>query len=225
MKGIVARIVFALMVLAIVVWITLNIVPHHRSPTERERARTEANIRIKRAVSDMVIKHNAVVIDWEIFGEEIYTIEVEEALIRSDGRPVLFLLGDVDDIVRRDEGYFVHFKPALDIPGFGIPPEIHSLGIPPEIHFVLKCSPEQVKKIMNRPAWSFSEYLFFDNEYLVIAAISHVRRIESQPDAFIGIRGDEGISLDGWIEFQSDVFIASGDCLDLLFVRDFEKRE
>ena len=142
------KVVSGLIGLAVIIWIVSNVISSQHAANEQEREKLETKIQIEQGISDMVIEHNAVIIDWKkSFGREnlpreIYDIEVEEVLIRSDGRPVLFF-GYVENITRRDERYFVHFIKEGEL--------AIGLGIRPEVHFILECNPGQVKKIRDQP--------------------------------------------------------------------------
>lgn len=108
---------------------------------------------LKQAVSDMAEKHNAIT-DWEknLDKHSLYTIQVEDVLIRSDNRPILFF-GRVDDITKKANKYFLHFKKMLS----------------PWIYFVLECNEEQVENILHNKDSTF---------YAVAARISSIQRPE-----------------------------------------------
>jgi hypothetical protein len=114
---------------------------------------------LKQAVSDMVKKHNAIT-DWDknldTYSPYTYTIQVEDALIRSDNRPILFF-GRVNDIAKKANKYFIHFS-----------------MISHNIYFVLECNEEQVKKILNKQDIHF---------YAFIALISSIQRTEFKEQA------------------------------------------
>jgi len=204
MKNIASKIVFALIALAIGIWIVLNIISSQHSNVKKEKAEVEKKIQIEQTISNMVARHNAVT-DWKKnFNEKstllgrIYTVQVEDALIRSDGRPVLFF-ASVDDVTRIGNKYYVHFHNWFDLS--------------PEIRFVLECDSEQVKKIMG-------QITDFFEQYAVVALISSLQRPKFEVKAYPHSAEDAEVV----VEF-SDIFIARGRCLDLLFVGDYKTRK
>ena len=86
--------------------------PDEAAQLEKERKeRLEEELQIKQRVQELCSRYNAVV-DWQK-GHLEYTVEVEDALIRTDGQAVL-LFGAVDDIVGESGKYRVYFRsPAL----------------------------------------------------------------------------------------------------------------
>lgn len=137
----------------LLVLILLFSVACHRTDKEKiEDKEINKEIQIlKQAVSDMVEKHNAIK-DWEknLDKHSLYTIQVEDALIRNDNRPILFF-GRVNDITEKANKYFLHFRKMLS----------------PNIYFVLECNEEQVKNILHTKDSPF---------YAVVARISSIQR-------------------------------------------------
>lgn len=200
MKNIASKIVFTLIALAIGIWIVSNIISSQHSKAEEEKEEVEKKIQIEQTISNMVARHNAVT-DWnknfyegDTLLRHTYTVQVEDALIRNDGRPVL-LFGSVDDVIRQGNKYYVHFQNVL------------YQG--PDIHFVLECDSEQVKKIMGHMAGLF-------NQYAVVALIQSLQRPKFEVTAFSHSGEDAEVVVE-----SSDIFIARGRCLDLLFVGDY----
>jgi len=193
-------------------WTFFNVFSCQRSTPRTEKKETAAEEKrqidraeqINLAILKMVAKYNAIT-DWKKgFAEKmvrgIYTIEMEEALVRKDGRAVLFF-GSVSDIMRRDNKYFIHFWNWLDFPSL-------------DIRFVLECDSVKVKKVMDQ-----SNSIF--DEFAVVALISSVQK------AMFEVRAESESDEEANIVVEpSDVFIAKGRCLDLLFVGDLGmKRE
>jgi len=204
MKNIASKIVFALIASAIGIWVVSNIISSQHSKAEKEKAEVEKKIQIEQTISNMVPTHNAVT-DWKknfdkksAFLGQIYTVQVEDALIRSDGRPVLFF-ASVDDVTRQGNKYYVHFRNWFDLD--------------PDIRFVLECDSEQVKKIMSQKVDLFGQYA-------VVALISSLQRPKFELRAYPHSGEDAEVVVE-----SSDIFIARGRCLDLSFVGDYETRE
>jgi hypothetical protein len=161
-----------------------------------------------KAIIELADKYNAVV-DWnkplnKILNlmSPIFTVEVEDALLRNDNRPVLFL-ARVEDIKRKEDKYLVSF--LMDD---------SALEYWSTINVALDCSDEQVRKIMQQQ---------YDREwenFAVIAEIQKVRKVEFNLKAE-GDFEEPKIRVDT----TDSVFIVSGKCLDLLFVGDYSYYE
>lgn len=171
----------------------------------------EQQAEIEQNIMKMANSYNAV-LDWEkdltpkTFLKSIYTVEVQRALVREDNRPVSFI-ASVQDIEKRGNEYIVFFDKWSGY--FGISLEAY---VP--ILFVLKCTEEQVKRIINQP----NEILI--ENYSVIASISDVNKMRFSLTPYSLGEYEANIEID-----SSAVFIAKGNCLDLLFVGDFDASE
>jgi len=138
-----------------------------------------------------MVKHYNAVIDWEKtiesgkFFSLPLTLEVQNALIREDKRPVLFS-ASIQDIEKSGNEYIISFDRWESFQGL----------------FILKCSELQVQKILNQP-----KETIYDN-YSIIASISNVKK-----KRFSLTSSSSG-------EY-SEVLIAKGDCLDLMFIGDY----
>lgn len=177
--------------------------------SSKETAKEKKKHKTTEEVQKLCSQYDAVT-DWKQhldkkgFGEHVYTIEVEDALIRTDGRPILFY-GIAHDIVKESDKYLVYWGygwgTLLRNPFFGV------LGY--DIHFVLDCTPNQVEQIMHHPASGL-------DDYAVIAQISEVEKIRFELSS-----GENGEKVR--VE-TSDVFMVKGKCLDLLLVA-YEQKE
>lgn len=199
MKKTILKVVFIFIIWGVGIWIVSNIASCGRSKQDKEKVETEKKIQTERLIAGMVARHNAVT-DWNKNLEkkadelkDLYTIEVEEALIRSDGRPVLFF-SSVDDIIREKNKHFVHFSKWLGL-------------LSPDIRFVLECDSDQVKKILSQTERGFLA------EYAVVAVVSSIQRPKFDVKAQSMDSGEPGIVVE-----YSDIFIAQGRCLELLYV-------
>jgi hypothetical protein len=163
-------------------------------PKSMEQARKES---IHKAIIELADSYNAVVNWREPLRIKPFTIEVEGALLRKDNRPVLFL-ATVEDVERKENKYLVRFvTDNLDV-----------LPVLAMFEFVLDCNDEQTKKITQ-------QQIEFWERYAVVAEIQKVRKV------IFGLKADNyteepEISID-----TQDVFVATGKCLDLLFVGDY----
>jgi hypothetical protein len=89
--------------------------------------------------------------------DEIYVADVQDALIRKDGRPLLVSV-EVIDIVKAEDKNIVHFR------------ETNSDD--PDTRFILECSSEQIKTI--------TEHRDEFTEFAVVASIASVRRANKE---------------------------------------------
>ena len=193
-KNIVMAIIILGAVCTVVIW--------QISKMKREAERED---RIKHTVGDMVTKYDALTNWGECFVDyrtkidggdrAINTIDIENALITNDHRPVLFY-GYAADVKKINEKKFV---------------VIFSMIENADINFVLRCDAEQVEKILGQP----TEYSA--DSFAVVAVISNVQRPRFEVDAYQDDEYEPYIIVE-----PSDTFIANGGCLDLLFVGDYE---
>jgi hypothetical protein len=111
------------------------------------------------ALSKLAGRYNAIT-DWKARFEdvdEIYVADVQESLIRKDGRPQLVSV-EVTDTVKAEDKNNVHFR------------ETNSDY--PDVRFILECSPEQIKTI--------TEHRDELTEFVVIASITSIRRANKE---------------------------------------------
>lgn len=166
-----------------------------------ERAKKEPT---RKAILELATKHNAVV-NWEEplnkIEPPIFTMEVEDALLLKDSRPVLFLAG-VHDVERKENNYLVRFN-------------AEDGAFSQHIEFALDCSDEQIRKITQQQ----HKHGYWE-KYAVIAEIQKVRKVVFNLEAKGGSEEPE-ISVDT----TEDVFIANGKCIDLLFVGYIESED
>ena len=193
--------------LGIVLWVLSSKITEKRSKIEKEKLETKQHVETKNIVSAMIAKHNAVA-DWrKSLGEKgmldyAYTIEIQDALIKTDGRPILFF-GGANDIVRKNDKYMVYFS-NWDGPLTCA-----------DVHFILDCTPDQINKIMSQPTD------FLEN-YAVISQIGGVKKVRLQLTAK-SHDSEEVDSEEVDVDFApSNVFMATGRCLDLVFVGDYD---
>ena len=157
----------------------------------------------RKVIIELADKYNAVV-DWKepLIKKHIappFTMEIENALLLKDSRPVLFL-AQVKDVERKENTYMVRFT--------------NEFGRRPQIEFVLDCTDEQAKKITQQQ----SESRDWEN-YIVIAVINKVKKVAFGVTPVVV--SDDGEKY-GEIEIDTpDIFVATGRCIDLLFVEDY----
>lgn len=198
MKKIIGKIISGLILIAIAYWFVSSIILDRRVEEEKQELKDEKQLKTERSVADMAAKHNAV-IDWRngfdtndlgLF-RPTYTIEVEDALIRTDGRPIMFFAAVVD-VARETNKYSVHFHNFFDL-----------FSRNGNIHFVLDCTLEQIKEILLHQPNKLEKYA-------VITRISEVKKVKLK---LTTVSENDETFLE-----PSNAFIAEGQCLDLLFV-------
>lgn len=186
------------------------------------RANKQKVTAIKRAqrarlIQSLVNKHDAVA-DWrqKFFQKDayfakypVYTIQVEDVLVRTDSRPVMFV-ADIEDVAKNGDRYTLHFSES----------RVFGFLSNPYFHFDLHCTQDQLNQIMqDHDGYNVP---FPPAHYAVIAHISGVRKVRYQLVA----RADRVVSHDdGDFEVNisesvepSNIFVARGQCVDLLFL-------
>lgn len=190
-------------IVVVIVVVLLKSDSSNRNKAGKQDTESAKKFQLALQVQELCSKYNAVT-DWKQligtkdFGEHTYTIEIEDALIRTDSRPILFY-GLANDIVRESDKYLVYWDRGMG----ALLRDSLFVVFGCDIHFVLDCTPNQVEQIIQRPAG------YFDC-YAVIAQISEVEKIRFELSSD---KSGEKVHVK-----TSDVFMAKGRCLDLLFV-------
>jgi hypothetical protein len=159
------------------------------TPEIQERQRKELQ---RKTEEELASKYNAS-LDW---GEGLeghlraFTIEVENALIRPNGQPVVFV-AYADDLMKRDDKYFARFYRVEH----------------PKIYFILECKTELAEQLL-----SDSERVLRD--YAVVAVVSSVARAALAVNARVLTNEETELEID-----TPDVFIARGSCLEAQMMR------
>jgi hypothetical protein len=180
-----------------------------QSSSKIEAPEKEDLRRKRKAVVDLVAKHQAVVLDWQGIPPHtdgsLYSIEVKEQMLRTDSRPIVFtaMLHDID---QRDGKYIVRF---LKKSHFVFPTSASFLKTP-RIMLLLDSSAEQIQQFLHQSTTRW-------DQYAVIASISSVQRplweVDAEPltaeDAEVVVR-------------PADIFIAQGLLIETLFVGDYD---
>ena len=152
----------------------------------------------QKTITQFSNKYNAVS-DWsELLSKKsatspILTMEIEDALLRKDNRPILLRV-TLDDVERKENKYLAYFSADFSV-------DFTSLK------FILDCNDEQIKKITQRQ-------LRLSDEYAVIAEIQKIRKITFES----AVEDKDGEESGTYI---MDTLIATGKCLDLLFSGPF----
>lgn len=164
---------------------------------QAQQAQTQA---LEKAINSFAEKYNAVT-DWknpidtnDLFSQP-FTIEVQDALLRSDARPLL-IRADILDIERNNDKYIIHLTDDALLRMIGRP----------SIEFVLTCSDDQIKKITPHKGTHL-----ISQHCVVIANIDQVKK----QNHYIQPVDDEGHYKEVRIDI-TDTFVATGHCIDLL---------
>lgn len=141
------------------IWIISNRIEQQRIEKEEQRIEAENRAKIEQAISDMVAKYNAVtnwtdVFDKKEFWEKTYVIQFQNAILFTNGRPILFY-ASINDIWKEGDQYYVRFEDFLR-----------------DIYFEIKCSEKQAKRLSEHPG-----------TYAVIAQIEQIYKKEF-PDIY-----------------------------------------
>ena len=190
-------VIIVVIVGAVVAWFMFQKSVEPRNETQRTQALDAEKQQQKKLVSDMAQKWNAVEYtgSWpeeRKLGHEVFTIDIEDCLIRPDGRPSLFI-GTVEDVQRRGDKYVVH----IDCWRAGI-------------DCLLECDAVQVGKFRSKTDVGFYEFA-------VVAKIISVKRPFFQVTATTESGDADTESGDAEIVVDSPkTFVATGVCLDLV---------
>ena len=154
--------VFVVIAIGVIGWL----VNQHMEKVKKERAQKELRMITASNITTMVSKWHAID-DWQgIINkkseslENIYTADIQEALIRDDKRPILAVLPILDVVKQGDESYLAYFD------------EPWPVG--PNILFVLKVSRKQYEQIVNR---TITDY--YSDNFAFIALVHEVLPPES----------------------------------------------
>ena len=203
MKSIYSKLITAAVIIAIGAYVFSVTVSPRRSRAKREQARMEERLRVKQAVTDMITKFDAVE-EWEASLDKtkthrsIYTIDIRQALLQTGGRPIL-VYGSLDDVLDGQEQDILRFTDFL-------------IGLETTIFFELQCDKEKTKALLEAP----TSFIFDD--FAVVAEIQEV----SKPRFVVKAYPSEAYEYEEEIEIESsDALIATGRCLDFVFVRSW----
>lgn len=173
------------------------------NPDERlTEAYTEQELQDK--VAEFASQHDAVTnwnesfVDQDFMQENTYSFEVENALVRKDGRPLL-ILATIDDISKENDTYLLHLSTELLDLVFPQSPML-------DLRLVLEGEQDLVEKITTRGARGFID------TYAIIATISSVSRPNFVAKAYPTYGEEAQIVVE-----SPDFFVVRGRCIDLMF--------
>lgn len=166
---VIIRVVIAVAIIGgLVTWGIVSHVRSRQKETQKEREeqqQTEAREKeIEQSIFRILQRHNAVT-NWSkrFRGnrtmERIYSAELSSALIRPDGRPVLFY-GSLQDVTSEGDRYTVRL--------------LVSVNVTTEMRLVLDCDPDLVGRALKQPREP-------DDQWAVVAQVSSVRTWEHKP--------------------------------------------
>lgn len=192
-------IIFAAILLVVIFGLVSRNNSEKQEKAEEQKLEQEKRIQTANTVSAMAEKYNAVT-DWKdnfkgrfSFLDSTYTIELQDAIVKTDGRPILFFSG-LNDIVQKDGKYYLYFGDLFG--GFS----------GPDILFILEATPDLIKEIIAH------KHNCLEN-YAVISQIKEVEKVRFQ----LTSTAVDSEKID--VEFApSNIFIAKGNCIDFVFV-------
>jgi len=130
-----------------------------------------------------------------------YTLQLQRALVKSDGQPVVVVAG-FRDVMKKGNTYYAVFNYEKYESAFPLP----------SIRFILSCDSNAVSTLMRQPVEPD-----LSDQFAIIATIDDVRR----PEFYV--KADPIDEYGAEIELQtSDTFLATGKLIDFLFVGDYE---
>jgi hypothetical protein len=168
-----------LLIAGVIIW---GVISHYQSEAEKKRQQEEQTKakakakeqrinRIKLAIADLALAHNAVS-DWRQsfaprgeFGR-IYSAELARVLIRPDGRPLLFITA-ISDVNSSRSSYTCIFQGDVNLSW--------------RLKLLLACTPDQAAQIMHNSSGT----------YAVVAYISSIGAAEQRTEED-GSESEEG---------------------------------
>lgn len=139
LKGIFKKILTALFIIAIIGVIVYFSYQHFKEKTTtiEEESEDVKLQKIEQVVSEMASKYNAItnwqdIFDKKDFLEKVYTIELQNIFIHTEGRPILFD-ASIDDVWEDGGQYYVRFE-----------------DFQRDINFELKCNEKQAKSLLEK---------------------------------------------------------------------------
>ncbi len=203
MKKFITIMVLVIIVIGTGIWIRSSRISSNKVVKIKKETEIKKYSEIEQSIDMMILKYNAIV-NWHqtlndtILFPKVYTIQLEHEMIRPDARPILFF-ATVDDIVKLEGKYYMYLKDeTYDI-------------INHTIYYVLECDSNHINKIINNEATSFDIF----NQYGVISLITLVQK------PILGITSNPINDMNAELSIESsNVLIAKGRCLDLMYVGD-----
>lgn len=184
------KVIWAIIAIGIGIYVISGILK-----SNEQKGATEANKqKIETAIREMAAKYDAAT-DWMDSlnsKKTIYTIDVQNALINANKRPILFR-ASLEDVSKLQGQYVVHLDTWVGVV---------------QISFQLQCGDGHVHQMLaksDRDPW---------NSFAVVAQIQDINKPLFRVKA---VPSDEYSELE--LE-SSDTFIALGQCLDFLYIRE-----
>lgn len=180
----------------------------------KERSKHEALIRQERERRDKAKRVQIISELRETFNADdkwnqnsvLWTIDIQDRLIRSDGRPIVGI-AKLRDVERLEDSYIIYLVPPER--GFVGSPSTSNFDFP--LEFVLRCTrpparPKDTSALSS--SHSFSEW-FRSLYYPEYAFVATVHRVRKQDVPVVEVLSEDTV-LD-----KRDKWIADGECLEL----------
>lgn len=193
MKEKITKIFIALMLIVIVSYFGYQFLKKDTSEEAGEPVQTKSEKEV--AIEELADKYDALT-NWN---ENIhYTIQLQDLISKSD-RPILFT-GYIDDIFKKDEQYFIRF--------------VTDFLTTPEIRFVLQSDYDKILGVLDASEGDDLLFKFF-GDYAVVASIDEIKKMNLQITGYL--EGAEEVALE---YTPADIYIATGNCIDFIYIGD-----
>ena len=181
---------FIFAILVVLGWWGYKTFINYRIRKEREQQRVERRALDVAKIATITRQYNAIT-GWEakLFDsvrDHILSLEVEDAIVNTGGKPIL-ISKPIDDVARRGDKYFLY---------------VH--GPESSIRFILECDSVVAKSIEKDRSLGLN--------YTIVARIDSVEKAEFQ----IKPNSDHSEDSMPIEVFTSDVFYARGRCLEIV---------
>lgn len=130
-----------------------------------QHARTERQQQLQERLTALAKRHNAI-IAWEPSGNNPYTADLQDAMIRADGRPIVFT-AYLQDIVKTADTYHLFFSPRL-LDYFD---KLSMAAWQTTLHYWLTCTEEQGKLLLHS-----TQQTRYESDLTIAAVITSVER-------------------------------------------------
>ena len=192
-KPAISTILVVAVILSVAGWWTHDWLSEKKADRARERHRAERTQKAKEMVAEAVERRGAIA-NWNqklpSLPSAPLSVEVEEAVVRNDGKPIL-VDGLLEDIARRDNRFYLYVD-----------------DIDSSIHFILECDTDTVRHLR--------EHRDSYYQISVIAQVNSVGKAELELKSGAKTTEDDAPVEIDW----SSLFLARGKCVEVVFSDD-----
>jgi hypothetical protein len=169
----------------------------------------QVKLQREKIVKEITGKYNAIT-DWD--KGILYTIQLQDIFL-SDR--LVMVVGYINDVYKKDGQFYIRFIKSMSMRDFK-DGATFGLTNEPEVNFILKCDSVKVSRIFSNLSNKEIDDLKLGLDmpiYAVVAKINDVTKPTLQIDG--------NVSSDNTVEWNYEppqTFIATGDCIDLVYV-------